>query len=63
MTGAACGAGDAGPFRNTLSHPRRGFTSRLACHGFAVPILSVPGLLYVGADFGLFAWLGLALWS
>ena len=36
------------------------FTS---CHGFAVPILSVPGLFYLDADFGLFAWLSLALWS
>ena len=33
------------------------------CHGFAVPILSVPGLFYMDADFGLFAWLSLALWS
>ena len=30
---------------------------------FAVPILSVPGLFYLDADFGLFAWLSLALWS
>ena len=36
------------------------FTS---CHGFAVPIFSVPGLFYMDADFGLFAWLSLALWS
>ena len=26
-------------------------------------ILSVPGLFYMDADFGLFAWLSLALWS
>ena len=52
------------PFPEHLISPRRGleftFTS---CHVFAVPILSVPGLFYVHADFGLFAWLNLALWS
>ena len=45
-----------------LISPRRGFTFT-SCHGFAVPILSVPGLFYMDADFGLFAWLSLALWS
>ena len=63
MTGATCGAGDADPFPEHLISPRRGFTFT-SCHGFAVPILSVPGLFYMDADFGLFAWLSLALlWS
>ena len=54
--GATCGAGDADPFRNTGSHPDGGSPSLLAIyHGFAVPILSVPGLFYMDADFGLFA--------
>ena len=42
------------PFPEHLISPRR---------GFAVPILSVPGLFYMDANFGLFAWLSLALWS
>ena len=50
------------PFPEHLISPRRGFKFT-SCHGFAVPILSVPGLFYMDADFGLFAWLSLALWS
>ena len=50
---------DIRPLSEHLISPRRGFTFT-SCHGFAVPILSVPGLFYMDADFGLFAWLSLA---
>ena len=37
----------------------------MVVHNLAVKkvILSVPGLFYMDADFGLFAWLSLPLWS